>query len=212
MAGLLNPGAPQPQAPAPAGPGMAPQGAPQQPQAGGDEQPNVTPEEQAVYDKFMDNGLNLIYPQGEGEQAQVSPAVLDDLAGKADPEAQQMFADAQPPLQNTPVDNLASATVQIVLMLEASAEQSGAQIPDEIIFHAGKDLLEELGEVSEAAGIHDFSEEELEGAFYRALDLYRISSPRVDQQSLSQEFQEIQRADQDGSLSQLLPGIDQRAN
>lgn len=210
MVGLMNPGAAAPQAPAPA---PAPSGgglmrAPAAP-GGEDEGSNVSPEEQAQYDKFMTNALEIIYPQGE--EAQVSEAVLNDLSGKPDPEAAQLFAEADPPVEASAIDNLASSTVQIVLMLEGSAQEAGADIADDVVFHAGKDILEELAEVAEAAGIYDYDEKEMEGAFYRALDLYRISSPRVDQQALSQEFQQIQRADQDGSLAQLLPGIDQVA-
>ena len=76
--------------------------------------------------------------------------------------------------------------------------------------HAGQEILEQLADIAEAANIHDFQEEELEGAFYRATDLYRISSSRVDPESLSQEFGQVQQADQQGTLGQLLPGIEQR--
>lgn len=209
MAGLMNAGPAASQAPVSAQSSGGLMRAPETPGPQEEESSNVSPEEQAQYDKFMNNALEIIFPQGE--EAQVSEAVLNDLSGKPDPEAAQLFAEAQPPLEQSPIDNLASSTVQIVLMLEGSAQQSGAEIADDVVFHAGKDILEHLAEVAEAAGIYDYQEEEMEGAFFRALDLYRISSPRVDQQALTQEFQQIQRADQDGSLSQLLPGIDQVA-
>ncbi len=178
--------------------------------AGGDvdgEAPNVSPEEQAQYDKLVGNAMEIIYPQGEG--ATVSPAVLDQLSGKQDEEAMQVFAQAQPPLQNAPIDNLASTAVMILLTLEDSAAQAQVNLDDAVLYHGGAAILEELAEVAEAAQIHDFSEEELEGALYRGLDLYRISSQRVDPEQLSQEFGQIEQADKAGNLGQLLPGMDQ---
>lgn len=185
----------------------------QQPQGQGmedpeDGTPNVSPEEQAAYDKFVGNAMEIIYPQGEG--AQISPAIMSQLQGEQDDEAQQVFEQAQPPLTDSPVDNLAKTTTMLVLTVEDSAAQAGADIPDEVVFHAGREILEQLADVAEAASIYDFSEQETEGAFYRAIDLYRISSPRVDPQALSEEFSQVEQADKQGTLGQLLPGIEQR--
>lgn len=168
--------------------------------------PNVTPEEQAQYDKFVDNGLEIIYPaETEG---QPSPAILEGLSGQINPQIAEMMSGAEPPISNNPIDNLASTAVSVVLMLEASAAQSNAQISDDVIFHGGREILEECGNVSDAAGIHDYSEQELESSFYRALDIYRVSSPRIDPETLSQEFGAIEQADKSGQLGQLLPGIE----
>tara|TARA_R110000868_G_scaffold34552_10_gene124791 strand:+ start:4655 stop:5302 length:648 start_codon:yes stop_codon:yes gene_type:complete len=201
MAGLMQSG---PQAAAPAGPTAQQPGI-----TDPDEQAaNVTPEEQAAYDKFVGNAMEIMYPQGQ--QAQVAQTIVAQLSGEQSDEAAKMFAEAQPPLGNTPIDNLAATTTMIVVTLEDSAAQSGADIPDEVVMHAGQEILEQLADIAEAANIHDFQEEELEGAFYRATDLYRISSSRVDPESLSQEFGQVQQADQQGTLGQLLPGIEQR--
>ena len=71
-------------------PGL-PQGQPQAPQQGA-EQPdqskyvddaegNASPEEQAQYEKAVDNALELIYPQGQ--QGKVEPAVIEQLKAAA---------------------------------------------------------------------------------------------------------------------------------
>lgn len=169
---------------------------------------NVSPEEQAMYDRFVKNGLSIIYPQGTN--GQVSPVVMAHLSGQLEPEAQQQFAKAEPPLAGNPVDNLATSAVLIVLMLESSAAQANHPTPPEIVMHGGAELLGELADIATAAKIHDYSEKEIEGATYRGMDLYRISSPFMDQEGAAQEFGQIEQADRDGSLEQMIPSLFQK--
>lgn len=196
---------------------MPPQGAadneqmettPDQETGAGEEQPNVTPEEQAQYDQFVENGLEIIYPKGE--QAQVSSAVTAHLQGQFEPEAQNLFEKVDPPLANSPVDNVAATGVLIVLTLEGSANGAGHELSDDIILHGGAAILEELIQVAETMKLHDFSEQEVEGVTYRAMDIYRVTSPRADPESLGQEFGQIAEADKAGTLDQMLPGIGER--
>jgi hypothetical protein len=213
MAGLLSGGArPQNQSQSTGAAPAQGQGAPPPAQQqGGDmegEASNVTPEEQAQYDQFVNNALEIIYPQQS--QGQPSPAIMQGLAGQMDPQVAEMFAQADPPVGNSPIDNLAATGVSLVLMVEASAAQANAAISDDVLYHAGADILAELAEVAEAAKIHEYPDAEMESALYRALDLYRVSSPRVDPERLKQEFGQIVEADKAGQLDQLLPGIGQR--
>lgn len=191
MAGLLDS----------AGMAGAPTGAPQaQPQGaptGDDEEtPNVSPEEQAQYEQFVNNGLEVIYG-GDGDEAGARPDVLSRLQESSDP-----------------LENLANTAVWLTTMLETSAENGGTQLDDAVVFHGGKAILEELAEVAQAANIHDYSEKEMEGAWYRALDLYRetaTESGRIDPEALKQQFGAIEQADQQGRMGELLPHIDEAA-
>ena len=173
-----------------------------------EDQTNVTPEEQAAYDEFVNNGMEIMYPQGE--QAQVSPVVAAHLQGQFEPEIQQLFAELEPPLTPSPVDNVAATATVIVLTLEASASEANHEISDDVIMHGGTELIEQLIEVAEAMGISEFDEQSMEGVLYRAMDMYRIASPRADTDALSQEFGQITEADKAGTLDQLLPGIGER--
>ena len=178
---------------------------------GGDvegEAANVTPEEQAQYDEFVNNALEIIYPAQT--QGQPSPQIINSLSGQMSEQERELLAQADPPLGNSPIDNLAGTGAAVVVMVEGSAAQAGARIDDDVLFHAGADILAELAEVAEAAKIHPYSEEEMESALYRALDIYRMSSPRVDPEMLAQEFGQIAEADKAGQLDQVLPGIGQR--
>ena len=172
-------------------------GQPAQPKGGDptEAEGNVTPEEQEQYDAFMQNALEVIYPRGE--DAQVAPNILNGL--KATPDK--------------PLLALANTAVSMVVGLRDSAEKAGNPIGDDVLFHAGADLVAELAEVAEAANIHEFSEEEIENAFYMALDLYRgeaQQSGRIDQEAAKQAIGQVVEADRNGTIEQVLPGISER--
>lgn len=168
---------------------------------------NVTPQEQQAYDMFVRNGMEIIFPGSGG----VAPSVLAHLKGEFDDVA-EIFANADPPLTPSPTDNLAVAATAIVLALEASASQANAEITDDIVYHGGVEIIEQLTEVAEAAKLHDYSEQDQENALYRAVDLYRVSSGRVDQEGLKAEFGQFVEADKQGpeALEQMAPGIGER--
>jgi hypothetical protein len=153
---------------------------------------------------------DLIYPDDDAGEPQVAPAILSHLRGEMDPDVAAMFQSAEPPLSPNPIDNLASATVALVLFVEASSAQAGQQIDDAVIMHGGAEILGDLADVADAAKIHDYTPDELEGATYRAFDLYRTTSGRVDQAALEQEFAQIAAADAAGDIESVLPGIGQR--
>lgn len=183
-----------------------PAAAPEAPPADGDLGSNVTPEEQAMYDKVVGNAHEIIY----GPDNNVEPTILAHLKGEFGGEAAQIFEAVDPPLQNSPVDNVAASAVMLALFLDGNAEQAEIHIPDEVLFAAGQEIVEEMVTVAEAAAIHEFSEEEVEGAWYRALDLFRQASPRVDADALGEEFAQIANADKQGQIGQLLPGLPQQ--
>ena len=151
--------------------------------------PNVTPEEQAQYDMFVKNAMEFVYTEDD----KVLPDVMKRLAtGK-------------------PVDALAQTAVWVVGMVESSAKANTKEIEDDVIFHGGREILEQLVEVAEAGGSHDFTEKEIEAAWYQALDMYREASTpeggRFDAQAASDEFMALNEADQEGRGDDILPGF-----
>jgi hypothetical protein len=185
----------------------APEQAPAEIDEQGMEQP--TPEEQALYEKFVQTTAQVMM---DGEQnAQFRPEIVNNLRGEFDPQVAKMFEGADPPISDQPADALAVTGVIVTMIAEAQLAQAGTEIPHEIIYHAGTEVIGQLAEAAEAAGIADFSEEQIGDAFLRALDLYRQSSPNVDQQALSSEFEEIVAADREGRLDQVLPGASKLA-
>lgn len=155
--------------------------------------PNVSPEEQASYEEFVNNALLVIHGGGENGEKGVKPDILNRLRASDDP-----------------LDNLANTAAWLTTMIETSAEKNGAQLDDAVVFHGGRAIFEELAEVAEAAAIYDYSEKELEGAWYRALDLYRETATeqgRFDPDQAKADFQEIEQADRQGRMGDVLPAL-----
>lgn len=204
MNGLGSPPpAAQPPAQQPGAPMQQP-GAPaqqQQPLADGPDG-EVSPEEQAQYDAFVKGALAVIYP--EATPGEVNPAILDNLRGKFDPNALELFQQTEPALTDSPQDSVAASAVLLTVMGE---QKGGQELTDDVVMHGGTAIIEELIEVAEAAKIHDFDEKEIEGVTYRAFDLYRTASQRVDPEALTQQFQELMAANEKGELGRVLPGL-----
>lgn len=172
---------------------MAGLGAAMEPSAAPQEQDepesNVTPEEQAVYDQVVNNALEIIYPKEEDE---LGAKVRESLTASDDP-----------------VMNLALTAVAVVSGLVASAKQANQPIPGEILFHAGAQIVELLAEAAEAFKLAEYSEDDIERAFYMAADLYREQAKaagNLDEEALKADFEELKAADEQGRLDELLPG------
>ena len=163
----------------------------------------ATPEEQALYEQFLNAAGDVIYPNGD----KPSPEIIANLKGDIDPQAMQMFADAQPPVAQSPQDAVSATAVLLTMLVDGQGKASGTDYPDDVVLHAGAGIIEILVDISEAAKIHDFSEQEMEGLTYRAMDLFRIASPRVDTEALKGEFGQIVAADKSGQLNKVLPGL-----
>lgn len=162
------------------------QGAAPEPEATGNA---ASPEEQAMYDQVVNNALEIIYPKGEEE---IAPQIREALtAGEQ------------------PVMNLAMASVSIVTGLVQSAKKAGQAIPGEVLFHAGAQIVELVAEAAEAFKLADYSEEDIERAFYIAADMYGqqgLQTGDIDPEPMKADFAELQKADQEGRIDEMLPG------
>jgi hypothetical protein len=153
-------------------------------QPGQGERPNVSPEEQAQYDRFIDMAFRLIYDQKS------FPQILKRLTATPDP-----------------VEGLAATVVMVVSRLRDSAKRQGVEISPDVLYHGGSELLEDLADTAEKAGIHRYGPEEMEKALYRALDLYRSIEQRAgaDPRAFRQDWEMLVSADKEGRLGEVLP-------
>lgn len=148
---------------------------------------NVTPEEQAQYDQFVGNGMKMLYNKDAGAQ------IFETLRG-----------------DGNPVEGLANALVMLVIRLQDSAEKEGQQISPDAMFHGATELLGLMAEIAEKAGIHKFTDKDKENALYLALDQYRSTRQqqgRLPEDQLKADMQDILRAEQQGTLEDVLPGV-----
>ncbi len=168
----------------------------------GDDESGVTPEEQAQYDDFVGKASDLIHG---GDTETVLPEILESLkgGGKAEPVE---GADPEQP-SNGPILALANTAVQICQKLDVDAAEAGQPWSDDVLFQGAVEVIEMLGEIAEAANIHVYSEDNLAGAFYQAVDLYRpiaIEMGRTTEEDLKGQFAEIEEGGKDGRLDQVM--------
>lgn len=155
------------------------------------DQPNVSPQEQAQYTKFVDNGLKVIFDR------KTVPGLLKRIKAG-----------------DSPAEGLASSTVMIVTALKDSAERQGQQIDDAVLLHGGQELMENIAELSNAAKVHTFTPDEIESAMYSALDQFgtrEMERGTLDKEKLAREFQTMMDADKAGKIDDVIPGLSQRA-
>lgn len=199
----------------------------------------VTPEEQAQYDQFVNNGLRLIYdeqtrkpqegildalgangygPEQQPMQGQTATQEAAQPASQAQPEQQGgMMAATQddggvsmggmPP---PPIIALANTTVMIVQQLDDSARAANKPVSNDVLVHGGVAILEELAELAESAGIHDYTEDEMGGATTLAMDMYKqkaMDDGRTDETQAKSEWDQVVQADQQGQLGSVVKGF-----
>lgn len=153
----------------------------------------ATPEEQAMYDQIVKNAMRVISPDGDT----VAPELQESLSAS-----------------DNPVLNLAMTTVSVVSGLVSSAQQAGQKIPGDILLPAGAEILELLVEEAEALKLHDYSEEDMERAWYLAVDMYREQAKAagtLDEEALKADFAELEQAEAEGRLDEMIPGARERA-
>lgn len=124
---------------------------------------------------------------------------------------QALAAEGQPmQRENEPGEEMPGQPEEDPAGYRGENEDEGDYSPEAVLMEGGKLAVEELVEVAEAANIHDFSQEEIDGAFYRALDLFRVAQEKVNPrvvQSLQRGFEQLRMADQQGQLGKVLPGL-----
>lgn len=176
----------------------------------------ASPEEQADYEALVTVALEAIYEGGK-----VRTSILE-LLDEDPKDLKAMFGEALPldePADPARPDGptiwqaqgpvIALAATGVALMLE-SLRRLGRQPEGHVILHAGKAIVEELGEVAASAGRKDYSEDELGEAFRKGADLFREAAGAagmIDMDAVREEFGEIVAADKEGRLGEVVPGL-----
>lgn len=192
----------------------------------GTDEPNVSEEDQAEYDEFVKTASDIIHG---GDKAEVMPEILESLrSGKDDgqgalppapdptappPDQSQQDPNAPPqgdaPKSNAPILALANTAVQIVQKMDVDSSEAGKPWTDDVLYQGATEVIEMLGDIALAANIYDYTDEEMTGAFYQAVDMYRpiaIEMGRTSDETLKGQFSEIEDADKAGRLGDMLPG------
>lgn len=170
-------------------PRRAPGGRQQEPSQ--EQQPNVTKEEQQAYNQFVANGMMLIYDEKS------MPATLQMIQG-----------------DGNPIEGLGNALANVVMRIEDSAKDKGVEMDPDVMYHGASELLEQMVELAEQSGVAEFSEEQMESAFYYALDRYRTTRQQageLHEEALQDDLADVLEAEEKGQLDEILPGVRQYA-
>lgn len=160
----------------------------------GDMQP-ASPEEQQIYNQFVGRAMLMIYDD------KMLPKVIDMLDGGAEKGQ-----------DGDPMEGLARTTALVVGRVAQAADKAGQKLPGDVLLHAGKEILEDLAELSRVAKIKDYSEDPdaLEGAMFRALDQFRLilqGAGRLDQRAAQTDMAKLEEMDKSGELETMLRGL-----
>jgi len=141
-----------------------------------DEEPNVSPEEQAQYDTTMTMLLHAIY----GKEA--FPQILAKLGSGRD----------------NPAHIIGHTAAMLIRSVSGGVKEQGKQIPDDILFAVGQEVVSELIEIAIGSDIIKKEEAQKvgEAAFYEGLKTYGQAmqdageiTPEMTQQA-AQDLQE----------------------
>jgi hypothetical protein len=149
----------------------------------------ASPEEQAVYNKFV---------------AHCILAIFDD---KFMPKAIEMLKGA-----TTPVEGVARVASSVALRVFEIAKSQKQEIPGPVVLHGGKEVIEAVKELAEASGLPALDEEQTEAAYYHAADLFRNAMEKqglVNDDARKQDLQAFQEMEKNGQLDAVLQHIQQ---
>jgi len=138
-----------------------------------DEQPNVSPEEQKIYDTVMSMALNMMYGKGAVE------TLIKKLQGSK--------------------DNIAGAIGHTAAMIMSSvssgAAGKGKSIPDDILFAAGQEVVADLVEIAVKTKLikEEASDSVAEAALFEGVRIW--GKQMQDSGKMTPEIQQIAQKD-----------------
>lgn len=181
-----------------AAPGLSEAAAPEEGQVTEEQESNVAPEEQAMYGKFMENYYRVMYDTGTQGGPKGEPPLIEDVKG--------MLSGIEDPIMA-----LGTAANTVVGQLAGSAEAAGKPIPPDVLMHAGTEVVQDLAELSENAGIREYSEEEMGQALQVGMSMY-VSEHGGDKEAYKADMDAMVQAEKEGRIDEVLPGISEVAS
>jgi hypothetical protein len=195
LQGLLNSTAltPPPAAaplPVAGSPAVAPPAAPTPglgppPAVASDPTPNVSEGEQSQYDDLVKQAYNVAYDD--------VPKFLEAIGGQGDAPT-----------------GLGTFTGQLFSFLVDSGSRQGIEFDNAIVLAAGEEFMGDAANFSENAGMHEFTDKEMETAVYIAADVYRglqQDGGNIDPNAAAANMETLAAAEANGTLEEVLPGV-----
>lgn len=164
----------------------------------------ASPEEQAQYEQAANNLASLLYAEGA-----IRPELLEAFQVNAqEPPAAPVAGEEAPTEGAKPSAKLlalSKTAVDIVTKVDDSAREAGTPLSNDVLTQIATDSVELLVEAVEAAGVQEYSEDEMAGALANMFDMYRpkiIADGRATEEELNAEWEGLLQADKAGKLNE----------
>lgn len=161
-------------------------------------------QEQADYEAFLGMAMDVLYPKDRPE-----PGIVKRLMFRSEKAGQDESGQA--------VAALASATVAIVLRVQEAFREQNRKISPAAMYHAASELMGAVAEMAAAPNpqnggepIYDYNEEEMKGAWLRAVDQYQqmqVASGDLSREAMQHDWGEIVGAAKAGKLDAISPEL-----
>jgi hypothetical protein len=149
---------------------------------------NVTPEEQAVYDKVVDTAYSLIYDE------------------KAMPKMMATFKNKQ-----KPVNAVAQNVSAVMSRVQDVMTKAGTPVPSDTMLPAIEEVVSDFADLLAESQVVDLQQEQLDAAYTRTVAMYQqmeAKAGRSDAEGGAQTIQYINRAAEAGAMNEVLPGLE----
>ncbi len=148
---------------------------------------DASPEEQDLYDRVVAMAITMIWSK------KMMPKTLKLIEQSDDP-----------------VNAVAEVVSQVGTRVYSKAKKDGIDIPGDILLHAGEEMVEEVINLAETAGVAEFTPQQAEAAFYAAADKFGQTGRKMgvysDEQAQS-DMAELDRMADAGELDEMVSQI-----
>jgi len=172
-----------------------------------------TSREQADYEDFLNMAMDVLYP-GQGDERRPEPGLVKRMMFRSEKTGQDESGQA--------VAALASTTVAIATRVQQEFKDRNQKISPAAMYHAAAELMGAVAEMAAQPNpanggepIYDYSEEEMKGAWIRAVDQYQqqqTASGDLPKGIMQHDWGEIVGAAKAGKLDSISPELAEAAN
>lgn len=155
-----------------------------------EDESNVTPQEQRQYDLVMQQARGILF--GKGDDDSGFRIVLDKLG-----QGRKQIG-----------ETIGHTAAMVLLSVQKGIAKKGRQVPPEILFHAGDEVIDDLIEIAEAAKLMDAKDTERvkKEAMFEALRI--AGQTEIDEGRVTPEKQAAAKAEMQQvlAMAQKKPG------
>lgn len=113
---------------------------------------------------------------------------------------------------NTTMEGVAKVAAMVAFRVFSEGKSKGQEIPASVVLHGGMEVIDQVVELSLAAGFEPMTDQEVEMAHYGAADYFRDYVEKAglaDPEQMEMDRKEIEAMQADGRLAGVMQAIQQ---